>query len=103
MLIDAQRNDSSHDRPWPTATRKSIACCLAGPAGFVTLTKRLWEESIMKAIRVAVSAAGIAAMVAVVASGQMALVAAGGAVKGQAVTDTTGNLRGANAYPTPYQ
>jgi hypothetical protein len=32
----------------------------------------------MKAIRVAVSAAGIAAMVAVVASGQMALVAADG-------------------------
>jgi len=29
MLIDAQRNDSSHDRPWSTATRKSIACCLA--------------------------------------------------------------------------
>ena len=35
----------------------------------------------MKAIRVAVSAAGIAAMVAVVASGQMALVAADGELK----------------------
>ena len=66
MLINAQRNGSSHDRPWSTATRKIIACRLACPAGFVTLTKRLWEESIMKAIRVAVSAAGIAAMVAVV-------------------------------------
>ena len=41
----------------------------------------------MKAIRVAVSAAGIAAMVAVVASGQMALVAADGELKAEAVAD----------------
>jgi len=46
----------------------------------------------MKAIRVAVSAAGIAAMVAVVASGQTALVAADGELKAEAAADTNGNL-----------
>jgi hypothetical protein len=45
MLSNTQHNDSSHDRPWSIATRKRIACCLAGPAGFVTLTKRLWGGS----------------------------------------------------------
>ena len=98
MLINAQRNDSSHDRAWSTATRKSIACCLAGPAGFVTPTERSREESIMKAIMVAVSAAGVAAMVAVVAGGQMALVAADGELKAEAAADTNENLHVPNAY-----
>jgi Cytochrome P460 len=75
----------------------------AGPTGFVTLTKRLWEESIMKAIRVAVGAAGIVAMVAVVASGQMALVVADGELKAEAVADTNGNLHVPNAYRTTYE
>src|SRR6266446_8771065 len=102
-MLNAQRNDSSHDRPWSRAPRKSIACCLAGPARFVTLTKRLQEESIMKAIRVAVSAAGIAAMVAVVASGQVALVAADGDLKAETAADTKGNLHVPNAYRTTYE
>ena len=57
----------------------------------------------MKAIRVAVSAAAIAAMVAVVASGQMALVAADGELKAEAVADTNGNLHVPNAYRTTYE
>ena len=57
----------------------------------------------MKAIRVAVSAAGIAAMVAVVASGQTALVAADGELKAEAAADTNGNLRVPNAYRTTYE
>ena len=57
----------------------------------------------MKAIRVAVRAAGIAAMVAVVASGQMALVAADGELKAEAVADTNGNLHVPNAYRTTYE
>ena len=56
----------------------------------------------MKAIRVAVSA-GIAAIVAVVASGQMALVAADGELKAEAVADTNGNLHVPNAYRTTYE
>src|SRR5258705_11876521 len=76
---DAHQRAAQRFVAWPTVVdsdEENIACCLAGPAGFVTLTKWLWEESIMRAIRVAVSAAGIAAMVAVVASGQVALVRA---------------------------
>src|SRR5437899_842096 len=57
----------------------------------------------MKAIRVAMSAAGIAAMVAVVASGQTALVAADGELKAEAVADTNGNLHVPNAYRTRYE
>ena len=57
----------------------------------------------MKAIWVAVSAAGIAATVAVVASGQMALVAADGELKAEAVADTNGNLHVPNAYRTTYE
>jgi hypothetical protein len=51
----------------------------------------------MVAIRVAVSGAGISAMVAVVASGQVALVAADGELKAEAVADTNGNLHVPNA------
>src|SRR5258705_7853611 len=57
----------------------------------------------MKAIRVAVSAAGIAAMVAVVASGQVALVAADGELKAETAADTKGNLHVPNAYRTTYE
>ena len=57
----------------------------------------------MKAIRVAVSAAGLAAMVAVVASGQMALVAADGELKAEAVADTNGNLHVPDDYRTTYE
>src|SRR5712672_3928400 len=57
----------------------------------------------MKAIRLAVSAAGIAAMVGVVASGQTALVAADGELKAEAVADTNGNLHVPNAYRTTYE
>jgi len=57
----------------------------------------------MKAIRVAVSAAGIAAMVAVVASGQMASVAADGELKVEAVAETNGNLHVPDAYRTTYE
>src|SRR3981189_3753635 len=57
----------------------------------------------MKAIRVAVSAAGMAAMVAVVASGQRALVAADGELKAEAAADANGNLRVPNAYRTTYE
>src|SRR5258708_22231703 len=57
----------------------------------------------MKAIRVAVSAAGIAAMVAVVANGRTALVAADGELKAEAAADTNGNLHVPNAYRTTYE
>jgi hypothetical protein len=57
----------------------------------------------MKAVRIAVSAGAIAAMVAVVASGQMALIAADGELKAQAVADTSGNLHVPNAYRTTYE
>jgi hypothetical protein len=57
----------------------------------------------MKAIGVAVSAAAIAAMIAVVAGGQMALVAADGELKAEAVADTNGNLHVPNAYRTTYE
>jgi hypothetical protein len=57
----------------------------------------------MKAIRIAVSAAGIAAMVAVVASGQIALVAADGELRAEAIVDTNGNLHVPNAYRTTYE
>src|SRR6201995_5213083 len=69
----------------------------------LALTKRLWKESIMEAIAVAVSAAAIAAMVAVVGSGQMALVAADGELKAEAVADTNGNLHVPNGYRTTYE
>ncbi|MGB6400573.1 MAG: cytochrome P460 family protein, partial [Bradyrhizobium sp.] len=57
----------------------------------------------MKAIMVAVSAAGIAAMVAVVANGQTALVAADGELKAEAAADMNGNLHVPNAYRTTYE
>jgi hypothetical protein len=57
----------------------------------------------MKAIKLAVIAAGIAAMVAVVASGQMALVAADGELKAEAGADTNGNMHVPNAYRTTYE
>jgi hypothetical protein len=71
--------------------------------GICHSNKRLWEESIMKAIMVAVSAAGIAAMVAVVANGQTALVAADGELKAEAAADMNGNLHVPNAYRTTYE
>src|SRR5258707_13665298 len=49
------------------------------------------------------SAAGIAALVAVVASGQTALVAADGELKAGAAADTNGNLHVPNAYRTTYE
>jgi hypothetical protein len=62
-----------------------------------------WQESIMKAIRVTVGAAGIAATVAIVAGGQRELVAADGELKADAGADTNGNLHVPNAYGTTYE
>jgi hypothetical protein len=57
----------------------------------------------MKAIKAAVSAAGLVAMVAIVAGGRMGSTAAGSKVKAQAVADTNGNLHVPDAYRTTYQ
>jgi hypothetical protein len=49
-------------------------------------TDELWEESIMKPIKAALCAAGLTAMVAVIAGGQMGSFAANGESKAEAVT-----------------
>jgi hypothetical protein len=63
----------------------------------------LWEESIMKPIKAALCAAGLSAMVAVIAGGQMGSFAANGESKAEAVTDTKGNLHVPEAYRTTYE
>jgi hypothetical protein len=58
----------------------------------------------MKAIMaVAISAAGLSAMVAVVPGGQMGSVAADNELKAEAVVDANGNLHVPDAYRTTYQ
>jgi hypothetical protein len=58
----------------------------------------------MKAIKViAVSAAGLSAMVAVVAGGPMGSVAVESELKADAVADANGNLHVPDAYRTTYQ
>ena len=57
----------------------------------------------MKAIKVAVSAAGLLAMFAVVASGQMGSAAADNELKAEAVADANGNLHVPGAYRTTYE
>jgi hypothetical protein len=49
-------------------------------------TDELWEESIMKPIKAALCAAGLSAMVAVIAGGQMGPFAANGESKAEAVS-----------------
>src|ERR1700758_630685 len=99
MLINPQHNDSSHDRPWSAATRKVSRA--AWP--ILRDLSLSWEQSIMKAISVTVSAAAIAGVVGVVASGRMVLFAADSELKAEAVTDTNGNLHVPNAYRTTYE
>jgi hypothetical protein len=57
----------------------------------------------MKAIKVAVSAAGLSAMVAVVANGQMGSLAADSESGAETAADTEGNLRVPDAYRTTYE
>jgi Cytochrome P460 len=57
----------------------------------------------MRAIKVALCAAGLSAMVAVIAGGQMGSFAANGESKAEAVTDTKGNLHVPEAYRTTYE
>ena len=57
----------------------------------------------MKAIKAAVSTAGLVAMVAIVAGGRMGSTAADSEVKAQAVADTNGNLHVPDAYRTTYE
>ena len=58
----------------------------------------------MKAIQVvALSAAGLSAMFAVVAAGQMGSLAADNELKAEAVADAKGNLHVPDAYRTTYQ
>ncbi len=57
----------------------------------------------MKPIKAALCAAGLSAMVAVIAGGQMGSFAANGESKAEAVTDTKGNLHVPEAYRTTYE
>ncbi len=57
----------------------------------------------MKRIKAALCAAGLSAMVAVIAGGQMGSFAANGESKAEAVTDTKGNLHVPDAYRTTYE
>jgi hypothetical protein len=57
----------------------------------------------MKVIKAAVGAAGLSAMIAVVANRQMASLAANSELKAEAVVDTNGNLHVPNAYRTAYE
>jgi hypothetical protein len=57
----------------------------------------------MKATKAAVTAMGLAAMVAVVANGQMGLLAANSESKAEVVADTNGNLHVPDAYRTTYE
>jgi hypothetical protein len=57
----------------------------------------------MKPIKAALCAAGLSAMVAVIAGGQMGSFAANGEATAEALTDTKGNLHVPEAYRTTYE